>query len=162
MLLSTVYVTGWTYMKTTDRYLECRNVDCGQPIPLPLSNLLETPAALLESPQGIEREILVCPRCALASSYTSLDVRRLGVPGIPARGLEAAPIVAVIEFPCASTNCDSRVAVLIPTHLATNEALRAFAAKIRFSGALCPNGHPVSALPEDYWIQAAAPRSYLP
>lgn len=142
------------------RYLVCKGEGCHRPIPIPYSNLLETPSSLQRLPMDAGHEIVACPACGLVSDYTPLDTRLphelQGTVPYP----ETLRHVGILEFECATNNCATRVSVLLPTDAAANaDTIWRAAQRWRFVDAHCKkNRDSIVALPkrEKCWIAFAA------
>jgi hypothetical protein len=132
-------------------YVECKNVGCRQPIWLHRSSPLGTYSGLPETPEDALSKIWTCPECVHAFDYTRQDHRRRSFPQPDPYQLGQL-IVGTVEFSCATEKCGVLVQIHKPmaietTHTRWRETANATAWTI---DAHCPNGHPVTIVPNDY------------
>jgi hypothetical protein len=130
------------------RYVECKNADCPESIPLPDRTLLE-PTAYLSSTGGVFPPVyLACMRCGHVYEYTPSEVRYLGAGGTLGLDPEMELYHGATELRCNSVDCGAPATIHVPTYADGDiNALRAQVSKITLFDVYCRHGQRVEAVP---------------
>jgi|SRR5947209_4660399 len=133
-------------------FLECKHEGCGLPMRLPQSSRLNTFPSPLALQKDETREIFVHPQCGHVYDYTRQDVR-LRPSQNEAQDRPERPISFLVQWNCGAENCDTRVVVQRPTHgrIEPDELMKEAKQKWIFCSAHCPNGHPITKIPDGAW-----------
>ena len=128
------------------RYVECKNADCSEPIPLPTQSLLEPTAYQLTKGAVVPPAYLACMRSGHVYGYIPSEVRNRGAGHMSDQDPERELRHRAIELLCGPA-CKAPATIHIPTYIEGDEdALSAHVSQLTLAEVFCKHGQKIKTV----------------
>src|SRR5665213_1822818 len=131
------------------RYVECKNEDCSESIPIPDRILLRLTAYPQLTGSVPVDAFLACMQCGHVYAYTPQEVLFRGAGRRLAPNPEMALRHGAAELGCNEGNCQAPATIHIPTFADDKGALRAEVLGLKLFGVACGHNQSIAQVPQN-------------